>query len=175
MDDRAAVAAQLERPPRSPIEVAARCHLQLPVVIAVPPYLDDGTPFPTSFWLTCPLAVRRISRLESAGGVKAAERRLADDPALGQRYETATARYSADRDALIDADRTGPRPSGGVGGTQFGVKCLHAQYADFAAGNDNIVGEWTATDVEPLDCSVGCVAETDGAVALNPQWQEPKR
>ena len=155
--------------------MSARCHLNLPVVIAVPPYLDDGTPFPTTYWLTCPLAVRRISRIESEGGVKAAEGRLAADPAAALRYAAAGERYAADRDALIARDRSGPRPSGGVGGTQFGVKCLHAQYADFAAGNDNVVGEWTAADVEPLDCATGCVAEIDGFVALNPQWREPRR
>lgn len=175
MDDRAVVAAQIERPPRSPIDVVARCHLQLPVVIAVPPYLDDGTPFPTSYWLTCPLAVLRISRLESDGGVKAAERRLAADPVLAQRYENTMTRYAADRDALIDVDREGPRPSGGVGGTRFGVKCLHAQFADFAAGNENVVGEWTAAEVEPLDCATGCVSEIDEVVAPNPQWREPRR
>ncbi|MCP3974338.1 MAG: DUF501 domain-containing protein [bacterium] len=174
MDDRAVVAAQLERPPRSPIDVAARCHLQLPVVIAVPPYLDDGTPFPTSYWLTCPLAVLRISRIESAGGVKAAEGRLAADPALAQRYQDTMTRYAADRDELIAADRQGPRPTGGVGGTRFGVKCLHAQYADFAAGNDNVVGEWTSAEVGPLNCATGCVVEIDEVVVPNPNWREPR-
>ena len=56
-----------------------------------------------------------------------------------------------------------------------GVKCLHAQYADFAAGNDNIVGEWTAIEIEPLNCSTTCVAVVAGAAVRNPQWREPKR
>lgn len=175
MDDRDVVAAQLEREPRSPVDVAARCHLELPVVIAVPPFLDDGTPFPTSYWLTCPLAVLRVSRLESAGGVKVAEERLASEPELARRHEDTMARYAADRDARIGESHAGPRPSGGVGGTAFGVKCLHAQYADFAAGNDNVVGEWTASELEPLDCATGCVATIDGVVVRNPQWREPKR
>ncbi len=175
MDDRAAVAAQLEREPRSPIDVAARCHLGLPVVIVVPPHLDDGTPFPTTYWLTCPLASRRVGRVESAGGVKAAERRLEADPGLAGRHEAAMARYAAQRDALIDESLDRPPPSGGVAGAAAGVKCLHAHYADFVAGNDNVVGEWTAGDVEPLDCAVACVASVDGAVVRNPQWREPKR
>lgn len=173
MDDRAAVAAQIERQPRSVIEVVARCHLDLPVVTAVPPHLDDGTPFPTRYWLTCPLAVRRIGRIESEGGVKAAEARLAASPQLTARHEATTARYRADRDALVDDTIDRPRPSGGVGGAAAGVKCLHAHYADHAAGNDNVVGEWTAVDIEPLDCAVPCVAEIDGAVLRNPQWREP--
>jgi hypothetical protein len=175
MDDRAVVAAQLERPPRSPIEVVARCHLDLPVVIAVPPYLDDGTPFPTRYWLTCPLAVRRIGRLESVGGVKEAEQRIADDTALVRRHEATMARYASDRDSLIDSSRVGPRPHGGVGGAAGGVKCLHAHYADYAAGNDNVVGEWTAPDVEPLDCAMPCVASREGAVERSSQWREPDR
>lgn len=174
MDDRAAVAAQLEREPRSPIDVATRCHLEVPVVITVPPHLDDGTPFPTTYWLTCPLASRRIGRIESAGGVKAAERRLEADPELARRHEATMGRYAARRDVLIDESLDRPRPSGGVAGAVAGVKCLHAHYADFAAGNDNVVGEWTAVDVEPLDCLVACVAAVEGVNTRNPQWREPK-
>lgn len=175
MDDRAVVAAQIERTPRSDIVVSARCHLELPVVIAVPPHLDDGTPFPTRYWLTCPLAVRRIGRIESIGGVKAAEARLESSPELAARHEASMERYRAERDALIDASLDGPRPSGGVGGAAVGVKCLHAHFADFAAGNDNVVGEWTAAEIEPLDCSMECVAESADGVVRNPDWREPRR
>ena len=175
MDDRGAVAAQIEREPRSPIKVVARCHLEIPVVIAVPPHLDDGTPFPTTYWLTCPLASRRIGRIESAGGVKAAERRLESDREFERRHEMTMTRYRTRRDSLIDESVDRPRPSGGVAGAAVGVKCLHAHYADFAAGNDNLVGEWTAVDIEPLDCTVACVAAVDGIVVRNPEWREPKR
>lgn len=175
MDDRAAVAAQLGRPPRSPVDVVARCHLGVPVVIAVPPHLDDGTPFPTRYWLTCPLAVRRIGRIESQGGVKAAEAWLASDPELALQFDAAMERYRRDRDELVAADAPAHRPTGGVAGAEQGVKCLHAHYADHAAGNDNPVGRRTASDVEPLDCRTMCVAEIDGVVQRNPEWREPKR
>lgn len=175
MDERDAVAVQLGRPPRSPVEVVARCHLDVPVVIVVPPHLDDGTPFPTRYWLTCPLAARRIGRIEGAGGVKAAEDRIAADPEYRGRHEAAMARYADERDALIGPDAPEHRPSGGVGGARRGVKCLHAHYADYAAGNDNPVGEETAGVVEPLDCRVECVAMVDGEPAHNPAWREPKR
>ena len=62
------VEAQLGRPLRSDVFVAKHCPLGLPVVIQVPPILDDGTPFPTMYWLTCPLAQKRIGRLEGLGG-----------------------------------------------------------------------------------------------------------
>ena len=175
MDDRTAVAVQLEREPRSVIDVAARCHLDVPTVIAVPPHLDDGTPFPTRYWLTCPLATKRIGRLESAGGVKAAEARIAYDAEFAARHQAAMERYRRDRDALIGPDAPPHHPSGGVGGAARGVKCLHAHYADHAAGNDNPVGEAAAASVEPLDCAVSCVALVDGVPMRNPDWREPRR
>jgi hypothetical protein len=171
--DDAVVAAQLGRRLRSGADVANRCHLGLPVVTRVPPRLDDGTPFPTRYWLTCPLARRRIGRLEAAGGVKAAEQRLEEDPEYAAAHEAAMARYAAERDALLPDDAA-PRPSGGVGGTRRGVKCLHAHYADHAAGNANPVGAHTAGLVEPLDCHVVCVITEGGAVLPNPEWREPK-
>lgn len=165
----AVVAAQLGRSLRADSDVVARCHLGLPVVIRVPPVLDDGTPFPTRYWLTCPLAVRRVGRLESAGGVRLMEERAAGDPELGRRLAAAHERYAAERDAQI-APGTALRPTGGVAGARIGVKCLHAHYADHAAGNDNPVGEAVAADVAPLDCRVPCVV----AGARNPEWREPR-
>ncbi|HZQ87117.1 MAG TPA: DUF501 domain-containing protein, partial [Acidimicrobiales bacterium] len=51
-------------------------------------------------------------------------------------------RYAEERDAEVPAHHTEPRPSGGVGGTRIGVKCLHAHYAWFLAGGDDPIGEW---------------------------------
>ena len=173
MNDGGVVAAQLGRQPRSRVDVVARCHLGLPVVIAVPPHLDDGTPFPTRYWLTCPLAGLRVSRIESAGGVKAAQERIDDDPDVALAHMAAMDRYAAERDSLIPEDSDLPRPRGGVGGARWGVKCLHAHYADHAAGNANPVGATTAVEVEPLDCVVPCVAGEDPV--RNPEWREPTR
>lgn len=172
-DDAAVVAVQIGRPLRSSADVVARCHLGLPVVTRVPPLLDDGTPFPTTYWLTCPLAVRRIGRVESAGGVRAMERRAKADAEFGTALAAAHARYRSDRDALVP-DGTEPRPSGGVAGVKAGVKCLHAHYADHAAGNENPVGEVTAPWVEPLDCAMPCVVEGAEGVELNRRWTEPR-
>jgi hypothetical protein len=173
MNDRDVIRAQIGRPPRSTLDVVVSCHLGLPVVIAVPPFLDGGTPFPTRYWLTCPLAGRRIGRAESRGGVKAAEARIDAEPEFGSRHRAAMERYRRERDDLIPEDTLGPRPTGGVGGARRGVKCLHAHYADFASGHDNPVGEAVAPEVEPLDCSMPCVTERDGDVGRNPEWREP--
>ncbi|HEX5630090.1 MAG TPA: DUF501 domain-containing protein, partial [Acidimicrobiia bacterium] len=110
---------QIGRPLRSPAEVVVRCHLDLPVVTRVPPLLEDGTPFPTTYWLTCPLAVRRIGRLEAEGGVKEMEERAAADPVFAGRLAAAHTRYRQERDSLL-GDHPGPGPRGGVGGSHRG-------------------------------------------------------
>lgn len=174
MDDRAVVELQLGRPARSAVVVESSCHLGLPVVVDVPPILDDGTPFPTTHWLTCPLATIRIARLESDGGVRAADRDIADNPALLAAWEVAMERYQRERDERIPVGWEGPRPSGGIAGSRHGVKCLHAQYADTAGGNENPIGARVAEAIEPLDCQVPCVAPVDGVLARNPMWGEPR-
>ena len=58
-----------------------------------------------------------------------------------------TRAYAAERDAAIPPGHDGPRPSGGVGGTRQGVKCLHAHYAAHLAGFDDPVGRWVAVEL----------------------------
>ncbi|MDH4116827.1 MAG: DUF501 domain-containing protein [Acidimicrobiia bacterium] len=163
------IEAQIGRPIRAESEPVASCPLGLPVVVAVPPVLDDGTPFPTRFWLTCPLAVIRVGRIESVGGVRRMEAWLDAEPERRQRMDEAHIRYARQRDEVTPAPQ-GRRPAGGVAGSRAGVKCLHAHYADHAAGNDNLVGAAVAPFVEPLDCTLPCV-EGD---ARNPRWVEPR-
>lgn len=173
MDDAAVLAVQIGRPLRSDADVVARCHLDLPVVTRVPPILDDGTPFPTRYWLSCPLAMRRIGRVESAGGVQAMERKYLADPEFASELDAAHERYAAERDAAVPGSAV-HRPSGGVAGVRIGVKCLHAHFADLAAGNDNPVGAATAPWVEPLDCAAPCVVDSEDGPVRNPGWEEPK-
>jgi len=174
MDDRAVVEIQIGRPPRSVVEVRARCHLGLPVVIDVPPILDDGTPFPTKHWLTCPLAVTRISRIESQGGVRAADDLIQSDAEVSERHDVAMERYRTTRNGLIPPDWEGPRPSGGIAGSSGGVKCLHAHYADTVAGGCGPVGENIAARIEPFPCEAPCVVVAQGVHELNPLWVEPQ-
>jgi uncharacterized protein len=110
-----------------------------PVVVRNSPLLDDGTPMPTRYYLVGVTEVRAVSRLEAAGGVRHAEAEV-DPGALAAAHQ----RYAAERDAALPADHCGPRPSGGVGGTRRGVKCLHAHYAWYLAGGDDPVGAWVA-------------------------------
>jgi len=139
VEDRDAIRALLGREPTAEFEVVVRRHAGGPVVIRNAPFTRDGTPMPTRYWLCDPFLRDAVSRLESTGGVREAEAAV---PA--ERIAAAHAAYAAERDALIDPGHTGPRPSGGVGGTRAGVKCLHAHLAWWLTGADDPVGEWTA-------------------------------
>jgi uncharacterized protein len=169
VSDRVAIEAQIGRPLRAESALVVSCPLGLPVVVSVPPVLDDGTPFPTRYWLTCPLAVARIGRIESVGGVRRLEAWIDADPRRRAALDATHRRYAAERDATVQGEPA-HLPSGGVAGSTAGVKCLHAHYADHAAGNDNPVGSAVAPFVEPLDCTRPCVV--DGA--RNPAWAEPR-
>jgi len=137
--DRSRVEQLLGRAPRGEFTVVVRDDEGDPVVIRNAPLLDDGTPMPTRYWLVGPEAVQAVSRLEAAGGVRDAE--AAVDPAA---LAVAHARYAAERDAALPYEYRGPAPSGGVGGTRVGVKCLHAHYAWYLAGGDDPVGRWVS-------------------------------
>lgn len=137
--DVATVTALLGRAPRGSFTVVVRRRDGTPRVIRNAPLLDDGTPMPTRFWLVDPADRRQVGRLEAAGGVRQAEREV-DPEALAEAH----ARYAAERDAALPAGHDGAGPSGGVGGTRRGVKCLHAHYAWHLAGGDDPVGAWVA-------------------------------
>lgn len=168
--DAAAVEAQLGRPARGAWRVASRCGLGLPVVIEAAPVLEDGSPFPTLYYLTCPLARRRVSRLEQRGEVREWTARLEADPALRAAFEAAQVDYAARRAALLPPGHpAGERLRGGVGGAERGVKCLHAHFAHARVGGPNPIGSDVAARIEPLECQAPCVAGGE----RNPRWREP--
>lgn len=131
------MARLLGREPSGGFEVVVRGPAGEPMVIRNDPVLDDGRPMPTRYWLVDERLRRLVGRLESDGGVRAAE--AAVDP---DELAAAHDRYAAERDAAIPSDHLGPRPAHGVGGTRRGVKCLHAHYAWHLAGGDDPVGRW---------------------------------
>ncbi|HZQ27875.1 MAG TPA: DUF501 domain-containing protein [Acidimicrobiales bacterium] len=139
MHDHERVVTLLGRQPRGAYEVVVRDDAGEPLVIRNAPLLEDGTPMPTLYWLVGDRAREAVARLEADGGVRAAT--AAVDP---EELAAAHGRYAAERDALVPASHAGPRPSGGVGGTRQGVKCLHAHYAWHLAGGDDPVGRWVA-------------------------------
>ena len=131
------VAERLGRAPQGAWEVVVWSPGGEPAVIRNAPVLDDGRPMPTRYWLIDPGVRAAIGRLEADGGVRRAEAEV-DPEQLARAHE----RYAAERDAAVPTHHAGPRPSGGVGGTRQGVKCLHAHYAWYLAGGDDPVGAW---------------------------------
>ncbi len=130
-DDAAAVALQLSRAPRGTFAVAHRCPCGLPDVVQTAPRLEDGTPFPTLFYLTCPRAVAAVSRLEAAGLMKTMTQRIASEPALRQACLAAHNDYLARRDVAAREAGVEPLRPGtpSAGGLPDRVKCLHALVA----------------------------------------------
>ncbi|GGP59807.1 hypothetical protein GCM10010185_35250 [Saccharothrix coeruleofusca] len=123
-DDREVVARQLGRPPRGMRAVAARCPSGHPAVVQTSPRLEDGTPFPTLYYLTCPRLNSLVSRLESAGLMKEMTERLAVDEELAAAYLRAHESYLAERDAI---EPLGTKVT--AGGMPGRVKCLHVHVA----------------------------------------------
>ncbi len=131
-DDLQIVRAQLGRPARGVVEVAHRCPCGLPDVVRTRPVLDDGTPFPTSFYLTCPRAASAIGTLESSGMMRRMSAALAQDPELAAAYRAAHDDYLRRRDEL---GRVVPLAGISAGGMPDRVKCLHVLVAhSLAAG-----------------------------------------
>ena len=143
MDDRARVTELLGRSPRGSFDVVVRDADGDPVVVRNAPFLEDGTPMPTRYYLVAADLVRQVSRIEAAGGVNRAEEELGME-AIAAVHE----RYAEERSAAIPDDHVGPRPFGGVGGTRVGVKCLHAHVAHLLATGDDIVGSWTLDQID---------------------------
>ncbi|MFB3737777.1 MAG: DUF501 domain-containing protein [Candidatus Velamenicoccus archaeovorus] len=154
-----AVREQLGRDPVTPFTVVARCPGGHPLVIRNRPFDPRGRPFPTLFWLTCPEAVRTVSRLESEGWIGRLNDRVDGDPAFAVALTAAHEGYARER------ARNHPEALafGGVGGTRAGIKCLHAHYAHHLAGGEDPVGAWVAERVEPVhpDEPSGRVAAID--------------
>lgn len=121
--DEHAIAAQLGRTPRSLAGVAWRCPCGRPGVIATKPQLDDGTPFPTVYYLTCRAAGTACSRLEAAGVMAELTARLQSDASFAADYERAHEAYLADRAALGEVASLKNTSAGGMPDR---VKCLHA-------------------------------------------------
>jgi hypothetical protein len=122
-----AVETQLGRTPRGLRGIAHRCACGSPDVVETAPRLDDGTPFPTLFYLTCPRASSAVSTLESSGLMREMQDRLAEDDDLAARYRAAHEDYLARRAAVAAEDGLDVPEIDGIsaGGMPDRVKCLH--------------------------------------------------
>ncbi|GAB3658181.1 DUF501 domain-containing protein [Actinocorallia lasiicapitis] len=159
--DLKAVAAQLGREPRSVRAIAHRCPCGLPDVVETSPYLPDGSPFPTLYYLTCPKASSAIGTLEERGRMREMQARLAEDPELAARYQAAHQDYRDRRDkaALEEGKQPLPDAMQTTGGMPERVKCLHALVAhELAAPGTNPFGR-EALDELPDWWRNGCCTD----------------
>jgi hypothetical protein len=148
VNDRAVVERQLGRAPRAFRRVAVRCPFGRPAVTEQAPYDEDGNPFPTTFWLTCPHLVAAVSRLEAAGGVERWTARSKQERDL----------QSSLRAANAEQQRLRPELPVGVGGsTRSGsLKCLHAHAAFALARPGYELGDRILAEVPSLWPSDAC-------------------
>lgn len=133
----------LGREPLGAFSVSVRDSDGRPRVIKNYPVLATGRPMPTLYWLVSEEDRLIVSRLESAGAVRLCDEIL-DEDEIARSHEA----YARERDALLPEGYLGYRPSGGVGGTRKGVKCLHAHYAYYLAGGVDPVGRWVQEQID---------------------------
>jgi len=151
-EDRAAIEAQLDRPIRGALDVAHRCSCGEPNVVLTAPRLEDGTPFPTTFYLTCPKLTGAIGTLEANGVMRELQDELESDEELAAAYQRAHEHYLATRAALgVVAEIAGIS----AGGMPDRVKCLHVLVGHSLAAGPGInplgdrvlamLGDWTSS------------------------------
>lgn len=157
-----AVERQLGRRPRGVAAVAHRCPCGEPDVLRTQPRLPDGTPFPTTYYATCPRLTGAVSTLETAGVMKEMTERLAGDEELAAAYARAHEHYLAQRAELGEV----PEIEGiSAGGMPTRVKCLHVLVAHSLAAGPGVnplgdealamLGDWW----EPTSCAAVHAAE----------------
>ncbi len=149
------IAHQLGRPPRGLLGIEVRCPWGYPSVVRVAPLLKDEQeiePFPTLFWLTCPVLVAQLSRLEEQGIITKLQEHIQHDPRLQASYHRDHLRYAHERLSLLSpedqkllAERgwlesLQDRGIAGISEPQS-VKCLHAHYAHHLA-RGSVIGRW---------------------------------
>jgi uncharacterized protein len=150
--DREAVAAQLGREPRGRWQVARRCRCGKPQIIETYPRLDDGTPFPTLWWLTCRKLCAAIGQLESSGWMGTLNERLSSDHTLHSALMNSTRAYLERRNRLEPLNSS-VHPGGGPDR----VKCLHAHTAHQLVTGDNPVGQETLGALGWTDPEIPCI------------------
>lgn len=160
-EDREAITRQLGRAPRGARKVSHRCPCGEPDVVATDPRLDDGTPFPTLYYLTCPRAAASIGTLEGSGLMRAMEARLAEDPQLADEYRAAHDAYLREREEYGMV----PEIDGiSAGGMPTRVKCLHVLVAHALAAGPGVnpLGDEALAALDPWWTPTSCA---DGVTA----------
>ena len=156
-EEKRIVEVQLDRSLRSDVEVVSSCHFNLPAVIKVPSNLDDGTPFPTSYWLTCPMYNKKVGSLESQGLIKELDNQLNENEDLKKLWSDRQRSYEEERNKAKKKNEEEIIPTGGVGGASESIKCLHAHLADELATSKNYIGKIVLESIGGFNCEEPCI------------------
>lgn len=161
------VSAQLGRVPKNVISVAKRCSFGYPVAVQSSPILD-GKPFPTIYWLTCPFLIKKISSLESSGGIPKYEKLISDSPELYGEHLSSHRKAKEKAVELAGSDapegilkRLGRCGMGGIEDFSH-VKCLHMHTAYQLGGIENPVGRGVVAEIGGLECEDGFCSKYTG-------------
>ena len=147
-EDIAVVSEQLGRPARGVLGIAARNERGEPTVVATAPRLDDGTPFPTLYYLSHPELTASVSSLEANGFMGTCNELLANDEAVLMQYVGAHKSYIADRESIESLDELTDISAGGM---PTRVKCLHALVAHSLAVGPGVnpIGDLALASIDP--------------------------
>lgn len=173
--DVAIIAGQIKRRPRQLHGIGRRCWNHAPQVVVnhpLPQGDQDAHFFPTVFWLTCPEAIRHISRIEDLGIINQVQMEMRRNQAFLQDMRDAHLEYIYIRRTLLGPEhmlrlRASEKSLAkhvetvGIGGTADfeGVKCLHMHYAHYLVTGNNPIGglvkDLIQTNLKQWNCA-GC-------------------
>jgi len=162
--DKEVIARQLGRTPKSIKAISRRCDKGFPQVVFTFPLLPGKTPFPTTYWLTCPFLNEKIAMLESKGIIKDLQAEIEENDGLRDEVMRAHWAYRDERNRLFSPVCGFPDNARkamdevGIGGVHdfSKVKCLHAHYAHYLAKGINPIGERIAVLLGDTICDREC-------------------
>lgn len=149
------VSEQLGRPVRDIVGISARCVCGNPLVVVTHPRLEDGTPFPTLYYLTQPAATQAASRLEAEGKMAEYQDRLESDEEARDAYRSAHESFLATRAILGQVEEIAGISAGGM---PTRVKCLHSLMAHSLSVGPGVnpVGDWALADTPWSEDECSC-------------------
>jgi hypothetical protein len=154
---------QLGREPQNLLGVARTCPFDKPAILITNPY-EEARIFPTTYWLSCPYLVKKVSHIEDTGLIKELTTQLKKDKRFKSELEKAHKNYAKKRLSYLSADLDLDQfpddirkvlTNSGVGGirNKEGIKCLHTHLADYMVNQKNPVGELVDEMVDwPQEC-----------------------
>lgn len=148
---------QLKRVARGVKSVVSRCGFGCPQVIETDVVIDGEKPFPTLYWLTCPIKVKAVARLEDQSWSEELQQVLDVNDGFRASVIRAHEDY-IDRRRYAASGLDHPVIGTGIGGVRdfAGIKCLHAHYAHYLATGNNPIGRMVDERIAGMACNMRC-------------------